>query len=472
MKKLDYWMLGRVSIPKDKRDELNRYVLEVLDKGGIRLTEEIEIAGELITVVNKPIPDEEGIINFNYSVFEEIERKTCTYNTKTCQLKLKDPGGNEFGLIMNLIMVLQEAYSITQCYLMLKDNISSVRGYLDILYGLLGKKFFLINRSKTWDMFLFLRNSKVDIDINTLTGIPYGYVHMIEAQFRAGISIILNNFYAPDEQEIIHNKSEVAVAPYPAKEYFAYEAIGKLYEKEKDSLETYIYQLASSNLKERKKLANQDNLYGDIATVSLYVLPAMIISIFIHVSKKDFWDLWNGIEKKPYKSILGDGLEMKPDRFDRDGTQLPLFEVFQRKNEDEFMESWGEKNLILSDKMIDCFKKWKSAVVEAEDIPQGDVEDYLRDTIKELYDAINCRYVDKAFIKVILKNKDNPNYRKLLVAFRKAIYSDCALFPELTVTQSKSWVIDRWRDPYDTTLIMGWHSIIINEAKRKEIMGF
>ena len=53
MEKTKWWLLGDVNVPEDQMDELNGLVIQLLDKGGIRKTEEITLAGRIITVVKR-----------------------------------------------------------------------------------------------------------------------------------------------------------------------------------------------------------------------------------------------------------------------------------------------------------------------------------------------------------------------------------------------------------------------------------
>ena len=71
-----YRLEGTVMIPDNKKDEFNRYILQILDACGIRKTERIELDGRPITVVRRPEPDGQGIVSFDYSIFEKKKRKT------------------------------------------------------------------------------------------------------------------------------------------------------------------------------------------------------------------------------------------------------------------------------------------------------------------------------------------------------------------------------------------------------------
>lgn len=48
---------------------MNRQVLEILDKCGIRKTVEMSVAEKKVTVVAPARPDADGIVLFDYSIF-------------------------------------------------------------------------------------------------------------------------------------------------------------------------------------------------------------------------------------------------------------------------------------------------------------------------------------------------------------------------------------------------------------------
>ena len=60
-----------------------------MDKCGIRKTAEMEAAGKKAIVVSPVYPDENGIVSFDYSIFEKKKRKISTYDMNTCELHTK-----------------------------------------------------------------------------------------------------------------------------------------------------------------------------------------------------------------------------------------------------------------------------------------------------------------------------------------------------------------------------------------------
>lgn len=54
MNNCGYKIAGNVAVPEEKKEEFNRYILRILDRGGIRKTEQIELGGRTVTVVSHP----------------------------------------------------------------------------------------------------------------------------------------------------------------------------------------------------------------------------------------------------------------------------------------------------------------------------------------------------------------------------------------------------------------------------------
>ena len=125
-----YRVEGDIVIQGESKELMNLFVLQLLDKCGIRKTEEIELAGKKLSVVSLPRPDEEGIIRFDYSIFERQKKETAEYDMNTCLLTTPDRGYQEFGVVMNIITVLQVLLSDSECRFMKEDKECPMYGYL------------------------------------------------------------------------------------------------------------------------------------------------------------------------------------------------------------------------------------------------------------------------------------------------------------------------------------------------------
>lgn len=131
-----YRIRGEVHIPDSSVEVMNYYVLQLLDRCGIRKTEKMELAGSEIEVVTHPYMDKKGVVSFNYSIFERKEREIATYDTGTCILKTSDRGYAEYGLTMNMIMALQCLLSDTDCHLMKADDEYPIEGYMNLVLSM------------------------------------------------------------------------------------------------------------------------------------------------------------------------------------------------------------------------------------------------------------------------------------------------------------------------------------------------
>ena len=148
-----YQLVGKVNVPAEKRDEMNKYVLEIMDKCGIRKMEKMTVEGVEVTVVSPVQPNADGIVMFDYSIFEKYEREICTYDLNTCELHAEDRGYREFAVVMNMIMVLQEVYTNGECYFVKSGKLYNIEGYLFLLQGVLGKRITVPGRARMWDCF-------------------------------------------------------------------------------------------------------------------------------------------------------------------------------------------------------------------------------------------------------------------------------------------------------------------------------
>ena len=135
-----YEISGNIVIPNDKRDEFNRKVLKLLERGGIRKTETIYVDEREFTVVVPAKPNEHGIISFDYSIFEKEIMPTSTFNLNTGELIVPQKGYTEFAIIMYSIMVLQIAYSSEQCSLIHNNKPASAKGYIALINTILDEK--------------------------------------------------------------------------------------------------------------------------------------------------------------------------------------------------------------------------------------------------------------------------------------------------------------------------------------------
>lgn len=472
-----YKLAGTVRIPENKKNAFNEHVLKLLYLCGIRKTSEMELAGRKISVVEPAAPDENGIVTFDYSIFEKMKREVCTYNMRTCELVTPDRGYREFGIAMNLVMVLLASFSETPCYLVCNGKPVPVDGYAAVIKGLLGITLSFPNREKLWDMFLFLKNTEgceaVSGD-DVLDVFPYGLCRLRLDHVAAIIDIDRNEIRKPEKP--IDSNDIINKTDWNAIKWYAYEnMLGLIHEGKDKELESFLKELLCMELPSRREMDGDDTAYGRIAKASLYLLPSVMAKAYAEASGQDFWETWNKItEGKGYGDTLA---EVYISNSGRKLKEIPFREAILRKNEDEFFEFWHGEAMNLSDGLEQRLRQWHTRFKELAGSMEAAVagtgmETYLARVIEEMYDIWGCRLADGVFVREFLRHPDDGRYMAALRLLREMMDEDTGYFPEMTKRQANRWIIRENRDQADITAMSALQSLLINHAYRQEILGF
>ena len=481
-----YCIEGKVSIPEGRRAEFNENVRKLFRLCGIRKLEEVEIAGRICTVVHEPEPDDRGIISFDYSIFERRKRKISTYDMNTCELHAEDCGYEEFGLVMDLIMTMQEAYSTEHCCLMRQDQISGVYGYALMIERTADIKLTFPNREKIWSMLLFLKSTGkyegIDYEI-IYDKFPYGYGKIDIEQLAACMAC---SFKSPYKPETLFNgeKSELKYAGMMQRVYYVYELLCSLLEREgEEKVREFLKDLLERKLPERECLAEREDAFGSIAKASLYDLPPCIVTAFAWALQKEFWEVWFSLEitgyedvetreeKAPQKEAAKETDEKEPKKKKR-----IFYKAILRDNEDEFLEFRDMQDLYLSDDMKRNLEGWKELYEQIDESEvrnlDGNWETYLADILREMETIWNCRYADREMVWEFRDHCSELPYQKALLTFRMLLDEEIKYYPELTRRQVKEWIVRRACGEENRTRISGYASLLGNHIKRFELLGF
>ena len=473
-----YWLEGKVSIPEEIRTEFNENVLKILRLCGIRKLKEIKVAGKAITVVREPKPDSKNIVQFDYSIFEKQKRELAFYDMNTCELNVTDRGYMEFGLAMNLVMTMLEAYSTEHCYLMKGNQVCDVFGCALLIEQMTGVRPSFVNRAKIWDMLVYLRSSERYSEIthdNLWDTFPYGYG---EVDLEQLLACWVSSYAAAEKPKdyIRLQKSEIKDAKTMSRVYYTYELFQELIKcwgnsKVKDNLKN----LLVLDIAERERLAQKENAFGDIAEVSLYELPASIVTAYGWAAQEEFWKVWFSLGITGYKEIYGktDKDEKKVKEKGEQRERL-FYKAIQRNNEDEFLEFEEYQELCLSNEMKMNLEEWKQIYetidgVRVDDVP---METYVADVLLELQKIWGCRYMDEKVIKEFLVQSEDIRFKKALLVFREIMDRTLEYFPELTVGQVKEWVIKKYHSSNDRMKLNGYISLLTNRVRRLNLLGF
>lgn len=470
MKDNIFCLAGKVNVPAEKRNEMNRHVLEILDKCGIRKTVEMTVAGKKVTAVTSVQPNEDGIVLFDYSIFEKEKRKISQYDLNTCELYVEEPGYNEFSIVMNMIMVLQEAYTNGSCYFTKSGKLYDIEIYLFLIQGVLGKKITLPGRLRMWDVYLFFRNSEEYKNVtykDLLEGYSEDYGELDTEQLLAVSEIEKQKRIIPGEKKI-SCRNEINSANSCSRAEYAYRVFGGMKATGKNAMKSFLAELLNADFAKRKELSARQDEKGMIAELSLYVLPVRLVFAYTQAVGLDFWETWDSLETRGYSDIIQEA-DLKDD--ESDFRKLPFYRAMQRNDEDEFLEFWDGNNLLLSQNMKECIRNWRKQMNDISVPAIISAESFLAKMIVRL-ERSHCRYVDETFVTAFMEHGNEANYQKALILLQQLLDEGQEYFPELTGEQAEEWIIRGFRDRFDYIEISALVSLLTNKKQRNIIFGF
>lgn len=470
-----YKIVGDIQIPEERREELNSNILKLLNAGGIRKVHKVKVAGKTVEVLKNPEVDDEGQVYFDYSIFEQMKRKISRYDTNTCRLYTEDRGYREFGAVMNMIMAMQESYSQSLCYLMYENEICRIWGYAVVIESLTGVKLSFPNRGRLWDMSLFFKKrkeyEKIDL-LNILDAYPEGYSFKKLSQIDAAIESYL--LHGDKEEYEVEKDMCIKNMSYNQRANYAYYLMGKYVEiEELACVEERLTNLLNSNLAVRESLCRgEESIFGKLAEISLYSLPAALVGAYASITKEKFWTVWFRLGIEEYSDIYENDEDII--REDKKRSEYPFYKIIFRDDEDDFIEFWNGNDMLFSTMLQDNFKIWRQEFdsIEDETVQGIRAEEYLANLILDMYGIWDACIVKESLIQDVIQHKDSIPYKKGLFLLNKLINADSDIFPELTSKQVLGWYSKRNRDKVKQKNIKDYVAMITNGLLRKEILGF
>lgn len=468
-----YWLAGKVNIPENKKQEFNACVMEILNLCGIRKRKSITLADKTVTVLDKPQADQNGIVSFDYSIFEKKNRDASTYDSNTCELHTVDRGVGEFGLAMNLILLLQECYSNGSCYFMVNRRLVYVPAYMDLLCTLLNRKITINSRAKIWDIMLFMRgNHECDMPEGwkVFQDLPWEYCKLDHLQLQGVFASERVEINDPGSERI-NNRTQITNATRVARNDYLNRIMTEEYQKSQSELTRFLKVLLDSPLSDRTKWALEQNNYGIIADISLYLHPADIVSVLALLKGESFWDVWDSLQVQGYKDVKGKApIKSEPSK-NAEWGRRDFYKQIMRDDQDEFLEFWDGENLILSDSLQNRITEWKKLFEKTADMPDLDAPQYLADILYDMEHDWKCRYVDSALVDDTLEHRDDPMRRKALLLLRRVMDGDMKHYPELDRKMAILWIKSyRFQSEIEETAALC--SLLTNQKQRKQLFGY
>lgn len=470
-----YKLIGEIRIPNNKKKELNKHVLQLLEICGIRKVVEIELGSKTYKVTELPRPDEHGIVHFNYSVFEKQERSMSHYDTNTCQLYSVDRGYMQFGLAMNLIMAMQEAYSESMCVLMQNDEICDVWGYAVCVKQLLGLDLWYKNRAKLWEMILFFREMKYTniTENDVFRCCPYEFSYSSAKELFAYIYTHCEIRKPIDYPE--HDYYEINMDSRHGNDYCAYKILLECVEEEGIiSTKCKIKYLLTKEYQKRKKMMEMEknHRWRRIYEISLYELPPVFVQAIAMITNDEFWDIWAELGDKAYTDGLSD---MTRNSVPDTSEMSPLYWKNLKVNEGiGRLKTLGKEEYLKFEAVNSLLDRWK---LEYHQILDADMEDInieacFMDIMDLLVEIWNNPYLSKEFVEEFLEHSNDIEYKRAIFLFCQMINDDAKMFPELSRKQALMWVSRKVYDDEKKIRLQAYGDFLSNKEIRKEVFGF
>ncbi|MBE5861203.1 MAG: hypothetical protein E7301_13925 [Butyrivibrio sp.] len=468
-----YRLAGEIIIPEEKKEEFNNNVLKLLDRCGIRKIKKKKIDGIEIELAARVKPDKKGIVHFDYSIFENKVREESTYDLNTCSLEVNDPGFNEMGMAMAMIMTLTEAYSLTPCYMIRDGEMVSIDHYALITEDILGIRLRFPNRADIWSMYMFSRDSE---DIQELKGIKIS--EQVPHDFeKVDYGVFINMLYIDRESlfkehliEIDFTKEQVGTFNGGEKDNCLYSLMLNLGKKDKALLKDYVQRLVGAPLEERTIYSEEDSEFGTLAELSRYYPAQALVLMYEIVMDTDFWTEWERFTKQGFYS---DRI-MAPGDIDEEEEHrvLHFYKAIRRLDDDEALGEFGDRKLSISQDMKDAISEWKEQAESASFQDDYDPIEELKSLLVECKETYGIKRMDYDLFSDLKRAPEKETTLKVLFLLRFLLDDGINLFPELTREQAKSWIIKRCRSEFDKQKINGLLGLLANQEKRMELLGF
>ena len=470
-----YKLIGTVTIPEQKKEELNDNMLKLLDRCGLRKIKTITVAGSKIEVACRVAPNGKGIVAFDYSIFEKKHRKKSYYNVNTCELKINDCGFSEFGVAMMMALTMLESYSSTPCYMVKNDEINGVNSCALLIENILGIRLRFPNRADIWGTYLFWRKNP-DIhgtDIREIwQKVPWDFE-------KTNFSMMLDIIAVKDDTVLSKNfematfaKGQIADAEHVNRIKYLYNAYVELSDNNMNP-EECLRSIICKSLKERDEVSREDSRLAVIAEFSKYLTAATMIHVYALTVNENFEETWDRIaENGYYKDIIPDDEDAEDKKKDNKRAQILFYEIIRRESEDEFLGENSNRELAISLDMQDELKRWKSMMDKLPASSDTDATEELQDILNELNAEWKVRKPDFGLIKEIIDKKNHNNAVRILSLLRAVLDDGLEFFPELTKAQAKKWILKRTRCDFDRQKLDGLLGLLANKDKRMEILGF
>lgn len=424
--------LGDKKIPDALKNEFNKNMITLLQRGGMMQLEKVALFGKEISLLKQLEEDEEGEIHFFYNYFEDDAWESAIYYPENQVLYSGKIGSDEFNRVICSAYMMYELYGTDHGMVDMNGDIVNPVPYIAWINHVLHSEFNARNRMDWWHCYEHYCFNKIEDDSydkenctkivlqvipkdeDSISGItPREYWDIHFSIMGTGDLKEFNAESGSYYKEILKAKQEV-------NQLFE---CGNLMGKEK------LYNLLKLPF-EKRKVIEDENLKA-IAEMSLRLPARVFVYLAAEIMNIDFMPEWYRMHDQFYTdAVVSDYLS--EDRIkERDNAKktkiegmktsdfLKIDQSYKLDNPEELKDRpdyyisdddliywWdGSDDVVLSEHMIEIIKKWSEELKDIEaELNDNSIVDY--DMLKALIDLLS---------------RANSSYKRIF-AFRDMFY--------------------------------------------------
>ncbi len=305
---------GRMIIPEGKKEEFAKWVVKLLNYGGMMQFEQISMYGHDMALLKPLELYPGGKVEFYFNYFEDDVWEDAGFNADTGYFYSNKIGGAEFNDVVTAVHFLYEVCDEDYGFADINGSVVNESRYVGWINHMLGTNFSMKKRYSLWDNAERFALERVEDYEEPLTVDDVMDFIPLEGRYAAGGIEFSDLMYITDGTKTL-TIDEIVPGTYPDDIYQCKKALEVFFEKEKNEKAVdKVWELIKLDRDARKNI--QDTDLADIAEMSL-ILPARVI-VYLTAELKElrFWEFWKDIRKFVYhdcimKKYVSDELEQK-----------------------------------------------------------------------------------------------------------------------------------------------------------------
>lgn len=161
---------GKMTIPKERRQELSERMLKLFMQGGMMELEEVRIAGIKLSLLCLPKIDEEGYICVSYNYFEESGWETASFDVNKFSLLSGKVGYQHFNRVILAAYILMEFYSDTFAIAEVDGDVFDGTRFIGWINYLFAESYTNKRVYDLWEIYKLLPDYRKDLDLVSIAG--------------------------------------------------------------------------------------------------------------------------------------------------------------------------------------------------------------------------------------------------------------------------------------------------------------